>query len=90
MRGMNLVEIKAEITPKSAEAVDNALLESGAAEWSVYHDVVAKQAWIVGAFVGERDALMRWAALLPLLAADSLFWRLLYRQYLVFQWQPSP
>ena len=54
---MEMVEIKTDIPVASVEAVDQALLESGATSWNVLEDAIAKRAWLVGIFTSEADAL---------------------------------
>jgi ribosomal protein L11 methyltransferase len=69
---MNLVEIKAEIAPSSVEAADNVLLETGVESWSLYEEVIAPRAWLLGVFAGETEARASWEELLPRLAAAAV------------------
>ena len=55
---MSLYELKIEIPFTAAEAAESALLEFGAANWSVLENVVTKQAWLVG--VDDNDSQL-WA-----------------------------
>ena len=66
---MSLFEVKAEIPPGAADAMDNALLEHGLEKWSILEDAIAKQAWIVGILADEPAARAEWATVVPLLAA---------------------
>ncbi len=54
-RGVALTEIKIEIARAAAAAADEVLLEREAAAWSVYEDVDANRAWLVGV-AEENDA----------------------------------
>lgn len=69
---MSLVEIKIEIAPADAEAADNALLELGAAGWSVFEDVVVKHAALVGIFADHAAAQQAWAEIAGPLAAAGV------------------
>jgi ribosomal protein L11 methyltransferase len=60
---MDLIEIKAEIPPEAAGAVEEVLLEGNAGNWSVLEDAIAKRAWIVGIFTDEAGAWAAWAEL---------------------------
>ena len=67
VEGMELFEIKAEISPAVTNGVDDLLLEVGVGGWSILEDAIAKRAWVVGIFEGENVAKARWALLEPLL-----------------------
>jgi ribosomal protein L11 methyltransferase len=60
---MPLIEIKSEMSPDTAGAVEDVLLELGAQNWSVLEDAIAKRAWIVGIFADEAGARAAWAEL---------------------------
>jgi ribosomal protein L11 methyltransferase len=67
---MALSEIKIEIPAAAADAVEEALLELGVAEWGILEDAVAKRAWIVGFFADQALARGHWQSLRPLLPTD--------------------
>jgi ribosomal protein L11 methyltransferase len=69
---MPLHELKIEIPPATAESADTALLEHGSANWSVFEDVIARRAWLIG--VGENEAMVRgeWQSIEQLLAAAGI------------------
>ncbi|MEO6875956.1 MAG: 50S ribosomal protein L11 methyltransferase [Opitutaceae bacterium] len=69
---MDLCEIKIEIPPGRADEVDNVLLELGIDLWSLLEDVVAKQAWVVGIFPNEVEAMSRWEDVYKLLPGIAL------------------
>jgi ribosomal protein L11 methyltransferase len=60
---MPLIEIKSEISPEQAAAVEDVLLELGAQNWSVLEDAIARRAWVVGIFADETGARAAWAEL---------------------------
>ena len=60
---MPLIEIKSELSPDTAGAVEDVLLELGAQNWSVLEDAIAKRAWVVGIFADEAGARAAWAEL---------------------------
>jgi len=60
---MPLIEIKSEISPDTAGAVEEVLLEGSAVNWSVLEDAIAKRAWVVGIFPDEAGARAAWAEL---------------------------
>jgi ribosomal protein L11 methyltransferase len=60
---MPLIEIKSEISPDRAGVVEEALLEGGAQNWSVWEDAMAKRAWVVGIFTDEAGARAAWEEL---------------------------
>ncbi len=62
---MSLFQVKAEIIPATAETVDELLLETEAASWSVLQDVLINQAWVIGIFEEEDAALAGWKTLQP-------------------------
>lgn len=68
---MQLVEIKTEIPANQANAVDEALLELEAKEWSVVEDVVAQRAWVVGIFPERAAANVSWQRLRAELVAHG-------------------
>jgi ribosomal protein L11 methyltransferase len=57
---MSLFEVKAEIAASAADAVAEALLESGLDHWSVLEDAIARRAWVVGILDEERAAGEAW------------------------------
>jgi ribosomal protein L11 methyltransferase len=69
---MALHEIKVEIPPGAADAVNDLLLEHAFEHWSVLEDVIVKRAWLAGICVDESGARAQWAALAPLLAAAGV------------------
>jgi ribosomal protein L11 methyltransferase len=69
---MEMVEIKTDIPVASVEAVDQALLESGATSWNVLEDVVVKRAWLVGIFTNEAEALASWPEMEQLLRSAGV------------------
>lgn len=60
---MTLYELKAEIGCGWVEAVDDVLLERGEERWSVFHEVILGQAWVVGIFDDAEAAQASWAEL---------------------------
>ncbi len=60
---MSLVEIRVVVPADSVEAADELLLERGEARWSVFEDVIARTACIVGVFPTEAEARESWAGL---------------------------
>jgi ribosomal protein L11 methyltransferase len=62
---MDLWEIRVEVPVDTSEETDLALLESGIEGWTLLEDALAKRAWIVGIFEGEREAALRWEELRP-------------------------
>jgi len=58
-----LTEVKVEIPAAAAEAADDLLLESGAANWSVLEDAIARRAWLIGIFPDPAAAAAQWAEL---------------------------
>lgn len=69
---MSLYEIKTEIRPETADAIDDVLLELGVEGWSLLQDVIVNQAWIVGIFESETEAGNRWRELAPLVGEALL------------------
>ncbi|MDF9827577.1 ribosomal protein L11 methyltransferase [Ereboglobus sp. PH5-10] len=70
--GMDLFEIKVEITPASVEETDNLLLELGIEGWSLLEDVIEKRAWVVGIFQSGDEARAQWDALRPQLGGAPI------------------
>ena len=64
---MPLIEGRAEVEAAALEAVDAALIELGVAGWSLFEDVVARRAWLIGVFAGADEPRRRWTELRPLL-----------------------
>jgi len=62
---VSLFEIKIEIPVGTAEAADEVLLEIEDDAWSVFENVVAARAWVVGIFASEAEARERCTELLP-------------------------
>jgi ribosomal protein L11 methyltransferase len=60
---MDLIELKAAISPESAAVAEDVLLELGAQNWSVLEDAIAKRAWVVGIFADDAGAQAAWAEL---------------------------
>lgn len=69
---MGLFELRIEIAAAGAEAADTALLERGAAQWSVVEDVIAHRAWLVGIADTEEALRHDWRDLEPVLAAAGV------------------
>ena len=69
---MPLTEVKAVIPAAAAEAVDDFLVESELASWSVLEDVIAKAAWVVGIFAAADAAQSAWEAIAGSLPAASV------------------
>jgi ribosomal protein L11 methyltransferase len=69
---MELWEVKAEVPAAAAGEVEQVLLETGCAAWSLLEDAVARRAWIIGIFEGASEAGSRWSDLEPLLPARPL------------------
>ena len=67
-----LFELKAEIAAVSVEAVDEILLEHGLGNWSVFDDVIAKRAWVIGICADQKEAQAQWGVLEPWLAAGGI------------------
>lgn len=68
---MTLVELKAELAPGAAEAVDTQIQEAGLVGWNILEDVIAQTAGVSGVFESEAEARSAWAELqsaCPLLA----------------------
>jgi ribosomal protein L11 methyltransferase len=65
-------EVKTEIAAADVDAVELALLEAGAENWSVLEDAIAKRAWVVGNFAGEDAAHAGWADTLGRLQAAGV------------------
>jgi ribosomal protein L11 methyltransferase len=68
---MPLIEIKSEISPDTAGAVEDVLLELGAQNWSVLEDAIAKRAWVMGIFPDEAAARAAWVELSPQISASE-------------------
>jgi ribosomal protein L11 methyltransferase len=60
---MSLWEVRVEIPFESASAADEHLLENGYESWSVFEDVLAKTASLVGVFGSEEEARESWSRL---------------------------
>jgi ribosomal protein L11 methyltransferase len=60
---MSLWEVRVEIPFEFAGAADEHLLENGYESWSVFEDVLAKTASLVGVFGGEDEARESWSRL---------------------------
>jgi ribosomal protein L11 methyltransferase len=69
---MELVEIRADIPVNKVEAVEEALLEAGRERWSVWQDVIAQRAAIVGIFPSETEALADWREVERLVIAAGI------------------
>lgn len=69
---MGLLEIKTEISPETAGAADEILLERGAENWSVLEDAIVKRAWIAGVCATEDEAREQWRGLALALATGGV------------------
>ncbi len=69
---MPLFEHKVEIPPATADAVDDTLQEQGLENWSVFHDVIANRAWLIGICADAGEARSQWQHLEPRLAAAGV------------------
>lgn len=69
---MNLWEYKIEIAQVNAETADNVLLELGVEGWSVFEEVILKQAWVQGVFQSKEEGLEHWEQLRPLLTEQGV------------------
>jgi len=65
---VSLFEARAEIPPAETDRIEELLLELGLENWSLLEDAIARRAWIVGLFPGEREAVRHWADLKAILA----------------------
>ena len=70
--GMALFEFKVEVAAAAVAAVDDILLEHGLENWSVFDDVIAGRAWLIGICGDASEARSQWRALQPLLAAAAV------------------
>lgn len=62
---MSLFELRCAIEPGDVPAIDELLLEHGDGRWSVFEDVLLKQAALIGIFESREDATAAWALLEP-------------------------
>jgi ribosomal protein L11 methyltransferase len=69
---MDLVEVRADIPVGAVDAIDELLLEHGAASWSVNHDILSQRASLVGIFPSEAEAIAGWYKIEPLLDAAGI------------------
>jgi ribosomal protein L11 methyltransferase len=60
---MSLTEAKVEIPPDAGDAASELIIEGGFANWSVFEDVVARRAWLVGICQSDHEARAQWKAL---------------------------
>ncbi|MDP3071372.1 MAG: 50S ribosomal protein L11 methyltransferase [Opitutaceae bacterium] len=60
---MALFELKVEVPAGDASAVDDALLERGAENWSVLEDAIARRAWLVGLGAEAAGLRAEWVGL---------------------------
>lgn len=60
---MSLWEVRVEIPFESAGSADDHLLENGYEAWSVFEDVLAQRASLVGVFPSEEEAQESWSRL---------------------------
>ncbi|HWA86757.1 MAG TPA: 50S ribosomal protein L11 methyltransferase [Opitutus sp.] len=65
---MSLFEVRAGIPFASAEQVGELLAEMADESWSVFEDVAARQAWLIGMFASDGEARRRSEELAPALA----------------------
>ncbi|MGH8020576.1 MAG: 50S ribosomal protein L11 methyltransferase [Opitutaceae bacterium] len=68
---MPLCEIRVAVPVGSVEAIDDLLLERGDARWSVFEDVIARTACVVGIFPAEAEARESWAGLAGSIAHEG-------------------
>lgn len=64
---VSLFECRAEIGREQVEVVDAVIATHGVQGWSVFEDVVAGRAWVIGIFADENAAREQWHGLLPFL-----------------------
>lgn len=69
---MALFEFKIEVAAAGVGAVDEILLEHGLENWSVFHDVIAGRAWLIGICADAGEAWSQWRSLAPLLVAAAV------------------
>jgi ribosomal protein L11 methyltransferase len=74
---MSLIEVKSEVSPDAASAVEDVLLELGVENWSVLEDAIARRAWAVGVFTDEAGARAAWAELRGKISAGEPEFRIL-------------
>lgn len=60
---MTLVELKAQISPADAEAIDTQIQEAGLTGWNIWEDVIAGTAGVIGVFANETEAREAWVEL---------------------------
>jgi len=69
---MDLCEIKIEVAPGHADAVEGVLLELGIASWTLLEDALARRVWLVGIFPSADEARERWTELSRLLPGSPM------------------
>lgn len=69
---VGLHEIKVELPPSRADAVNDLLLEQGRENWSVLEDVIVKRAWVAGICASAEEAQRQWRDLEPALVAAGV------------------
>jgi ribosomal protein L11 methyltransferase len=62
---MPLHEVRVTVPVAAVEAVDELLLEFGDERWSVFEDVVARTAFLLGVFADATEASAGWEAISP-------------------------
>lgn len=85
---MSLIEARWEIPLAEAEAVNDLLLEQELAAWSVFEDVIARRAWLIGLFPDQTTAGSAAAALRPLLP-QTVHAEPDYREMAESEWRDS-
>ncbi len=68
---MDLHEMRVEIPTDAVETVDELLLEHELESWSVFEDVIAKRAWVVGMFADAESAAQCWQELRGLVPVEG-------------------
>jgi ribosomal protein L11 methyltransferase len=65
VRSVGLTQLRAGIELVVLPAVEAVLAERELENWSVYQDVLANQAWLIGLFADEAEARRGWSELRP-------------------------
>lgn len=75
---MALMECRVELARTAIEAVDAAVATAGGVGWSLFEDVLAGRAWLIGIFAEAEEGRRRWADLrrhLPRRGLGPVQWR---------------
>jgi ribosomal protein L11 methyltransferase len=75
---VSLIECRVELARNAFAAVEAAVVEQGVAAWSLYEDVLAGRAWLVGIFPDHATARAEWSGLrsrLPRRGVGAPQWR---------------